>query len=106
MTDERAAAPPFPCNAQVRHVDGQVSSGPTRPAMPEHYVIDFPDGRTVRAVPVDLYRAEHRNLSYEDRTNERLAALGGGSVRQGLGDRWTLTEGTLEMLLRHAEADV
>lgn len=45
-----------------------------------------------------------RNKSYEDRTNERLAALGGKSVRQGVGDRWTLTEGTLEMLLGHAEA--
>lgn len=45
-----------------------------------------------------------RNLAYEDRTNERLAALGGSSVRQGVGDRWTLTQGTLEMLLRNAEA--
>lgn len=45
-----------------------------------------------------------RDLAYEDRTNERLAALGGSSVRQGVGDRWTLTQGTLEMLLRKAEA--
>ena len=52
----------------------------------------------------DIKGTVQRNLAYEDRTNERLAALGGSSVRQGVGDRWTLTQGTLEMLLRNAEA--
>lgn len=42
---------PARANAWVRHVEGQPSSGPTRPAMPEHYVIEFPDGSVVRAVP-------------------------------------------------------
>lgn len=51
MSTNTRPTSPARANAWVRHIEAQASSGHTRPAMPEHYVIEFPDGSVVRAIP-------------------------------------------------------